>query len=337
MRSKPHKKGRHKKRSISALLPHSEHILLSLLEGNNNINGIFRILNQTGYSYKPDVLDSIDYLEKGKFISKNVHPEHSLKIVTSLTDLGKNIAHLILNIEKYIESLAKLDEAINSNLDVKLPKEINEIDDSRLGREMYDILPVVERKVNHNLKNKGWIENERAVFLRDGFRVPHGIRYLLDESPKLIFNILLQKYRELLKYSVNETSRAIIEGIIIKMITRVLQCVDTKHLYSSVNNQTNPDDMCQSVFDYIAGVSGLGALVYTCMNENVMQVFESLVSIAEPRREHFKKMIPSTINGLKELLSDTSLLEGLDSVEIFREQSLSRLLPFYQKIAKKWG
>ena len=93
MKYKPLNRKRHKVRPIEDLLPHSEHILLTLLEGRNNINGVFRKLQQTGFSYKRDVLDAINILKKAELISKNQSSDNS-KVMIELTEIGSKVQQI---------------------------------------------------------------------------------------------------------------------------------------------------------------------------------------------------------------------------------------------------
>jgi DNA-binding HxlR family transcriptional regulator len=334
MKYKPLKRKRHKSRPIRDLMPHSKHILVSLLEGSNNVNGLFRKLQQTGFTYKRDVLDSIGYLEQGQLIIKNNSPQHSMKIITSLTNLGKNIAVLIVNVEKYTRSLSRLHEAALHNFDISFLNDLTNVDELRKGICEERKLPTVLSKVDRVLKNKGWSEDERMRFAYDKFTIPQGIAYILEQSPKDIFNILLYKYQLLLLLNANEIAKAVIQDIIIDLITQILQYVDVKRLQETSQTDGILDHISELVLDHTVVVSSMGGLMYQFMNKYVMEVFDSMFSVVEPRSEFIKRRIDTQIKWTKNRVS-TKYDETWEDAEIYMDQSISRVIPFYEKISEK--
>jgi DNA-binding HxlR family transcriptional regulator len=113
-----YKPPKHKPTPIEDLLPHSKHILLTLLDGGIHINAVFRKLQQTGFSYKRDVLDAIKYLKKAELISKNQSPDNSTKVMIELTELGEKAVNMIASIERYTLSWSNLDKAVTQQFDI---------------------------------------------------------------------------------------------------------------------------------------------------------------------------------------------------------------------------
>ena len=335
MKYKPFNRKRHKPRPITDLVPHSKHILINLLEGSNNVNAIFRKLQQTGLSYKRDVLDCICYLEQGKLIVKSNSPRHSTKKIMSLTDMGKNIAQLIVNTEKYIQSLSELHKAIIREFDISFLNDLTNPNELRKGICEKNKLHTILKKSDRMLEKKGWTQDERIRFAYDNFNVPHGITYVLDESPKQIFNILLYKYQILLQFSGNDVTKKLIQKVVIDLITDLLHYVHVKHLRETEDVEGVIDFTTEMVLDHTVGVSHIGAFMYHFMNKYVMELFDSMFSVVEPRRGFIGKRIDTQIDWTRKT-AKKKYDQTWDDAEIYMDQSTLRVIPFYEKISKKW-
>jgi DNA-binding MarR family transcriptional regulator len=78
-------------------------ILCLLLKEKTSVN---KIIYGTSL-HKKRVFIANDFLEKTKFIDRTKDSEHKQKVIVSLTDFGKYFARLIVNFEKFEESLKK--------------------------------------------------------------------------------------------------------------------------------------------------------------------------------------------------------------------------------------
>jgi len=322
MKYKPPRHKRHKSRSISYLIPHCKHILVSLLESNNNVNGLFRILQQTGFNYKRDVLDSIDYLEKAQFIRKN-RTENSMKILISLTDPGMKISKLIVNVDKYIQSYSKLDDSMVTRFEYPYIRA-----ERRGNREtlIYDpeILPTV-------LAQRGWTDEEIDQFLGDECRPSGGLLNLTLGSPRIVINILLHKYLLLLELELNEIAKTITQKITIDLITELLA-----HLYIPTRDKefTDLDNIVDAATDEALGlmydVVHSQGLLYSFMNNDVFDVLNSVFSIVEPRKRYLKDQLDT------EIVSQRYNRNKLQSDPDYDwNESEARILPFLEQVFKK--
>jgi hypothetical protein len=327
---KPPKRKRHVSRSITYLIPHSKHILLVLLKKNNNVNGVFRSLEQTGFKYKRDVLDCMDYMEKAKLITKQT-TKNSMKMEVSLTALGNKTATVITNTKKYISSRSKLEQSVADKLSVTHMSEIKAAQIK--GCKIFD------QVVQHNmlvypgsiLKNRGWGDDEILRFAYDGLLPTLGIRHLINKSPNFVISILLDKYRMLLELEPNDLARTIIQKIIIDLITELMEYVHSDpHFYHGRSEQERiVDQMTGQAMRFTDRVTADGGFRYKFMTEEVTEVLDSIFSIIETRGELIQKRIDKWIESEKhkpryELIS-------------YLHDKKTDSLPFYEKIVKKWS
>jgi hypothetical protein len=82
--------------------------ILRLLPPNGlHFNAIFK---QTGLSYKPDVVEAMRILGKGKLIMETKTPAHKQKKIKQLTELGYEFKDLMVSIEEYNEAFLKFEQ-----------------------------------------------------------------------------------------------------------------------------------------------------------------------------------------------------------------------------------
>jgi DNA-binding HxlR family transcriptional regulator len=331
---KPVKRKRHVARPITDLIPHSKHILLTLLEKNDNVNGVFRSLEQTGFNYKRDVLDSMEYLEKAKLITKQA-VKNSIRVQVSLTDLGNKIASIMINVEKYIQARSKLDKAITEKFDLPyLTKRVN-----RYARET-SIKP--ERLVSI-LLNSGWTAQEINRFGYDNCVPPFGMEDLLYKSPMVIIDLLLHKYRIMTLLVQNRNAIIIIQKIIIDLITSIL------HLLKFQRNTNEPSEIEQileqvstKALYYNLGIVHLGAFMYKFILNEVTDVITSIFSIAEPQKKHIEKRLKDVFEferkKTEDMLEDAkNHPERWDEDEIYLQESVLKADHFFKKILNELG
>jgi hypothetical protein len=332
MKYKPPKRKRHVARPIVDLIPHSKHILLTLLEKNNNVNAIFRNLEQTGFNYKRDVLDSIEYLEKAKLIIKRAM-EGSIKIEVSLTDIGSTVAKLIVNIEKYLKARSHLQKAVTEKFDLPYLKQ---------GVTRYTRDTTIEpEQLVPILQNAGWNAQEINRFGYDNCVPPKGIDDLLYGSPMVIINLVLHKYVLLSQLVQNEIGRSIIQKIIIDLITELLQLLKFQR---NANEESESEQILEHISTaalyYNIGVISFGAFMYRFMNDQVTEVLDSIFSIAETRKDHIEKRLNDVIQFERKKTKDIheeakKHPERWDDDEIYLQDSILKAEPFFQNIIKK--
>jgi DNA-binding HxlR family transcriptional regulator len=332
MKYKPPKRKRHIPRPIDDLIPHSKHILLTLLERSINVNSVFRALEQTGFNYKRDVLDSIDYLEKAALISKEP-VKNSMKIEVSLTDLGHKIASLMTSVEKYIQARSKLDKAITEKFDLPyLKKRVN-----RYARET-SIKP--ERLVSI-LLHSGWTSQEINRFGYDDCVPPFGMENLLYGSPMVVIDLLLHKYRIMKLLVQNRNAIIIIQKIIIDLITSILNLLKFQR---NINEPGEIEQILEQISTkalyYNLSVVDLGAFMYKFILSEVTDVITSIFSIAEPQKKHIEKRLKDVFEferkKTEDMLEDAkNHPERWDEDEIYLQESILKADPFFKKVVNE--
>jgi hypothetical protein len=325
MKYKPPRRKRHIARPVGDLIPHSTHILITLLKKSDNVNGVCRSLVQTGFNYKRDVLDSLEYLEKANLITKQAI-ENSMKIKISLTDTGCTIARLIVNVEKYIKTRSRLDKTVREKFDLPYLKQgINRyVKETKV--EPGQLVPILQKT--------GWAEEEINRFFHDDFMPPGAIQELLDDSAFDIINIVLHKYSTLLPLCPHENAKIIMQKIIIDLITELLEHV--RGIYSfplsfsgAGLSQANPfmrkyieddrnlnSDLMSSISSiYIVHTLGFGGFAYNFINDEVTTMLDSILSVAEPNLDLIRSKIDDFIKQEKKHMPS-------DNDQILRKKSI---------------
>jgi len=112
MNYKPVNRRYHKARSQESLLPHFKRILTTLLGGSENVNGLFRKIDQTGFKNKRDLIDAIEILSRSALINKEKTLGNSIKMTITLTETGNLLAKLITSIETYVKAWKQLENGL---------------------------------------------------------------------------------------------------------------------------------------------------------------------------------------------------------------------------------
>ena len=132
------------------------------------VNQIFELLiskKQTGLNYKWDLLDTIFYLEKCKFIIKRQDPNHSQRFIIDLTDYGKDLAILKSDASNICLLLRKISDSQRILLGTGNTK------DTTTGS-------------TERILTKGEMKRLQALRQVRGFEDPFYIKnYLLDDLP----------------------------------------------------------------------------------------------------------------------------------------------------------
>ena len=225
-------------------MDHIKEVLFLLLRIDSNAYKICQELYKTGFTYKRDLLDAIYYMEKAKLITKEKIRGYSVKRNISLSEFGRKLGNLILNVVNYLERYLKLVEAVNSKFEVSDADrdelvELN-LEDKIISQNDDSTYRInIPKSVNRKLKNKGWEELERMRFTLEGYKPPRGILLLLEESPMIVNNMLLYKYRMLLEEGLNDIAKTIARRIIIDLITEVMTHVHARTRSGSESSEVD--------------------------------------------------------------------------------------------------
>lgn len=332
MKSKPLHGRKQTSRQIEHLLPHFEHILVTLLDGPTNVNGIFRKLNQTGFTNKKDVTDAIEILRRGELISKKRHPENTIKLIASLTDFGKDVALVILNVNNYIKAWTSLDEAMEKEFN---PAELKSaLRRTKNPQELRSHWKAV-------LKYRGWSEEEIESFEYYRYQPSFGLIYLLEQSPAVFINVLLIKYSIFLEMKLNTLAQNLLNNILINSISKVFQTFRVRHQGGNTPSLAFTNKMSQIVLDQINPVILNGGLTYQFINEDVIDVFDSLFSVVGPGKE-FARKIATRIKSIRKSADEIegeyqSPSNNVDIIRVNEHISSRRIIPYLQKLMNRLG
>ena len=235
---------RRKIRPVAEFMDHIKEVLFLLLRTDSNAYKICQELYKTGFTYKRDLLDAIYYMEKAKsdYQRKNTWLLGQKKYFAFR--IWEKVGNLILNVVNYLERYLKLVEAVNSKFEVSDADrdelvELN-LEDKIISQNDDPTYRInIPKSVNRKLKNKGWEELERMRFTLEGYKPPCGILLLLEESPMIVNNMLLYKYRMLLEEGLNDIAKTIARRIIIDLITEVMTHVHVRTRSGSESSEVD--------------------------------------------------------------------------------------------------
>jgi hypothetical protein len=191
-------------------------LLRKYAQGGLNVNAIYRELVARKFSRnKKLVLEAIDHLEKGKLLEtinyRATNRRVKQKKTKILTILGYELLELNEDLDNYIKSCSKLQEAIKQVLDIK--KYANE---------------KIQRNV---LRSRGW-EPSEIYNIEYFFRTYEDLENLI--SPFQIINTMLIRYILVLqKISNNVYSKFILDYIIMENINRHLSNTVITSMYDT--------------------------------------------------------------------------------------------------------
>jgi hypothetical protein len=175
-------------------------IILEVFCAQNNIGGIGKneILRATGSKDKPVIFKTINFLKKANILEfKKV--KQGKKISVTLTPLGKETVHLIIDIKKSKDTYLAVEDKISEY--IPLPEDVNHT--SRLFEK---------------LSHKGWKIEEIASCID----VISSLFRIRDFYRKNIYNSLIYRYHTISNYGVNENAKEVLIKIIINAITNLL-------------------------------------------------------------------------------------------------------------------
>lgn len=195
-----------------------------------HVNGIFR---QTGLSYKLDVEEAINNLQKGKFITETKSPTHEQKKIKHLTELGHGFRRLMNSINEYVDAFEKFENSRKQNFDSLEKFETQKDPDVKglINLILSDPSPSV-------LRSRGWIDEEIDLY-ED---TQYGINKLRDFLHRNIFNALISRYAALLQdIGDNEIAKDILTKIIIDEIEHQLSIIRRKYASNEINSVETGD------------------------------------------------------------------------------------------------
>lgn len=330
MKVKPNRRKKQKARQIEHLLPHFEQILISLEYGDSNVNGVYGKLKQTGFTNKKDVIDAIEILKKGQLISKKRHPESRLKMIVSLTDLGKNVAHLISSIKSYIEAWSSLEKTMANKFN---PPELES------ALQSTGSLQGLRSVSNVVLKHRGWSREEIESFDYYEHQPSFGLTHLLEQSPSIVINMLLIKYSVFLEMQLNQFALSLLLKILIDLIAKVVETFRVRRQEGDTRILALTDKNCGLVMDHINLVLLNGGFVYRFINQDVVGTLDSMFSIAEPKKE-FVKNIAIRIDSIRAAADEIEreyqrTPNTMDAVKVNEYISSRRIIPYLQKLIER--
>lgn len=330
MRNKPFQKKRRKKQPVVEFIPHIKQVLFLLLRTDSNAYKICQELSKTGFKYKRDWLDAIDYMEKAELVTKEKIPGYSVKRNISLSDIGRTIANLMLNVRRYLESRQKLEASIKSKFDISYMNQerLTELKERYSCYGNKSLKDDVSKITDPVLKHRGWNDNEMRRFTHDGLEPSQGILDLIGSSPDFVISILPYKYRIILEMKPNSTSRTIIQKIIIDLITDVMHYLYAKpffyvnpYFYGTSESDKITDKVTKDAMDFTESVTRSGALGYRFISKEVTEVLKSIFSLAEPSER-----------ALKDRIRFLPIIEEHKLPSPYLDDKLMVLIPFYESL-----
>ena len=321
-------------------MDHIKEVLFLLLRIDSNAYKICQELYKTGFTYKRDLLDAIYYMEKAKLITKEKIRGYSVKRNISLSEFGRKLGNLILNVVNYLERYLKLVEAVNSKFEVSDADrdelvELN-LEDKIISQNDDSTYRInIPKSVNRKLKNKGWEELERMRFTLEGYKPPRGILLLLEESPMIVNNMLLYKYRMLLEEGLNDIAKTIARRIIIDLITEVMTHVHARTRSGSESSEVDriASYIMKLAMDILKTVVNTGGFRYRFIFDEVSDVLETIFSIAGRRDETAKELSHLIERERKREKFDRKISQEKNSPNYgYCDDNIFSAIPFFNRI-----
>ena len=191
------------------------------------------IIEQTS-SDRSFVIKTLRTLEKGRFIESIYSKTHKQKKVKQLSQLGQELANLIICIQNFNEEYDRLAQLIDEykklEEEIQKFKEIERKDKpSRIiKRNPIEIIPKKHKDLEvifkRKLKNKGWIDEEISYYNE----CQEGLYYTDIFLHEGTIKILLHKFLSILdNFDLNDVAREIINRIIIQIFQTQLSDIVT--------------------------------------------------------------------------------------------------------------
>ena len=207
-------------------------ILNSLYIENMSVN---EIIEQTS-SDRTFVIKALRELEKAELIETIKNQSHKQKKVKQLSKLGKTVAQLTFNIEKFNSGHFEINNVINeyNELDKKSHdikeknKPLTTIKKNTIRKSIFRELVPIDRSSQRflvgKLKEKGWTDTEISYY--EGCK--EGLYYTDIQLHEGTIKILLQKFLIILdNFNLNVGAREIINRIIIEKLQTQLSNIVT--------------------------------------------------------------------------------------------------------------
>lgn len=182
--------------------------ILCLLPPNGlHFNAIYK---QTGLSYKPDVVEAVSMLGKGKLIMETKTPTHKQKKIKRLTELGYEFKNLMVSIYEYNEAFSKFE-------------------DRRVEKFPFSsILNPSHKPVPSTLRSRGWSNEEIDNYEHTW----HSTINIKDFIIKNIFNALISRYAAIVhRIEKNNIAREILIKFVTDQIARQLSIISNESDY----------------------------------------------------------------------------------------------------------
>jgi hypothetical protein len=163
-----------------------------------HFNAIFK---QTGLSYKPDVVEAVGMLGKGKLIRETKTPTHKQKKIKQPTELGYELKHLMVSIEEYNEAFLKFERS-----------RVEKIDDDEPSPSI--------------LRSRGWSKEEIDMYDQTWY----GTSKMKDFLVRTIFNALISRFAAIVQHiEGNYIAREILTKFVTIQIAHQLSIISAEY------------------------------------------------------------------------------------------------------------
>jgi hypothetical protein len=294
-------------------------LILEVFCAQNNIGGMGKneILRATSSKDKPVIFKTINFLKKARILEfKKV--KQGKKTIVTLTPLGKEILHLIIDIKKskdtYLAVEDKISEYIPSTEDVNHTSRLFE-----------------------KLSQKGWKKEDFVSFIDV---IPSLFR-IRDFYRKNIYNSLIYRYHTISNFGVNENAKEVLIKIIVNAITNFLANERTLNMTYPwfSDNHHRLENLSKPIMEEIEKIympvnpRDVKVISNRFTSEAIAGLMSSLVCILKPAKEDFAfARVKSEIERVKKAIEygeDTSgdaerYLNNLEDLAKLRENCITR-------------
>ena len=271
-------------------------LILEVFCAQNNIGGMGKneILRATGSKDKPVIFKTINFLKKARILEfKKV--KQGKKTIVTLTPLGKEIVHLIIDIKKSKDTYLAVEDKISEY--IPLTEDVNHT--SRLFEK---------------LSQKGWKKEDFVSFIDV---IPSLFR-IRDFYRKNIYNSLIYRYHTISNFGVNENAKEVLIKIIINAITNFLANERTLNITQPwfSDNHHRLENLSKPIMEEIKKIykpvnpRNIEIISNRFTSEAIAGLMSSLVCILKPAKEDFAfTRVKSEIERMKKAIEygeDTS-------------------------------
>ena len=275
------------------------------------------ILRATGSKDKPVIFKTINFLKKARILEfKKV--KQGKKTIVTLTPLGKEIVHLIIDIKKSKDTYLAVEDKISEY--IPLTEDVNHT--SRLFEK---------------LSQKGWKKEDFVSFIDV---IPSLFR-IRDFYRKNIYNSLIYRYHTISNFGVNENTKEVLIKIIINAITNFLANERTLNMTQPwfSDNHHRLENLSKPIMEEIEKIympvnpRNIEIISNRFTSEAIAGLMSSLVCILKPAKEDFAfTRVRSEIERVKKAIEygeDTSgdaerYLNNLKDLAKLRENCITR-------------